>query len=37
LDKYEQAIEYFDKALSIDLNYVDPLEHKKIAEEKFTK
>jgi tetratricopeptide (TPR) repeat protein len=34
LDKYEEAIEYFNKALSIDPEYVDALNHKKIAEEK---
>ena len=34
LGKYDEAIEYFNKALSLDPNYADALEHKKIAEEK---
>ena len=34
LGNYEEAIEYFNKVLSIDPDFVDALEHKKIAEEK---
>lgn len=34
LKRYEEAIEYFNKALNIDPEYVDALEHRKIAEEK---
>lgn len=34
LDKYEEAIENFDKALSIDPNHVGAIEHKKNIEEK---
>ena len=34
LGKYEITIEYFDLVLSADPNYVNALEHKKIAEEK---
>ena len=34
LDRYEEAIDYFNKALSIDPEYVDAIDHRKIAEEK---
>ncbi len=34
LAKYEEAIEYLDKALAIDPNYIDALYLRKMVEEK---
>ena len=34
LGRYKEAIEYFNKIISIDPDFVDAIEQKKIAEEK---